>query len=204
MKRRVLIDMDGVVVDLLGSWLRLLERATGTRLSRSDIHTYYFPRTLDPELRRAAMDIVRDGLVFTRATPIPGGLEACRALDHEGFDVRFATMALTGSVCAAKVDWIRHHLGWGPDRVMLTHAKHWISAHYAVDDCPDYLRSFAEVRDASGGDWPRVIGFPHPYNRCELDLRDVCDLWAEPGIDDPEPTWDEIVRRITTDAKVRS
>lgn len=198
MKKRVILDLDGVVVDLLSSWFDLLYQKTGTRLRPEDITTYYFPKDLQLELEQAALEIVRGGRVFIRAKPIPGALYACRTLVREGFDVRFATMALTGAACAAKVDWVRYHLKWGADRIMLTHAKDWLSADYAVDDCPNYLRSFASKRDSTGPTETtlRVVGFPHPYNRSESDLPALCDFWAEPGIEKPEETWTRILDYI--------
>ena len=127
----VLIDLDGVIVDLHGYAYdlgRLQHEACrwnmeGCCLPGAVTHDHLFNET---EL-------------FLNAPPIDGALYGVVKLKKAGFDVRFVSTPWMSNPdsASAKVRWMQLFLGsWGVERLILTHDKTMIPGWVLIDDKP--------------------------------------------------------------------
>lgn len=173
------VDLDGVVVDLLGALREFLVRERGFDKERlGEPHSYDFWREWgvhDPEQsRQLHRDAVTAGRVFVAARPVPGAVEALRLLSDEDVHLRIVTHRFwiggTHKVAASDtVEWLDAHDV--PYRSICFIAdKGAVSADLYVDDSPGTV---SELR-GSGLD---AVLFDAPYNRASPHPR--VSGWAE-------------------------
>lgn len=141
---RILVDLDGVVVDLMGEAVKrgLFDHApckwnfTGCCTTRSD-------------------DDVFGGDIFATAKPILGAIHAVDALLALGLDVQFlsAPWPTNHQGCAHKYEWVERYFGVaGVKRLTLTHNKALVPGLVLVDDKPNLV-----------GPWQHVT-YPQAWN----------------------------------------
>ena len=109
---RILIDMDNVLVDFQSA---LVKRG--------------LPRDT-PDADNI------DGL-FAEMDPMPGALEAYRAMVSDGHDVFILSTAPwdNPSAWSDKLNWVKQHLGdVAQKRLILTHHKYLVSGDVLIDD----------------------------------------------------------------------
>ena len=109
---RIYVDMDNTLVDF-----------------RSALRKRGLPETMDN-----ADEI--EGL-FADMDPLPGALEAYRALVDRGHDVYILSTAPWGnpSAWSDKLQWVKEHLGLiAHKRLILTHHKHLLRGDLLIDD----------------------------------------------------------------------
>lgn len=113
MKRKIFLDMDGVVVDFDG---------------------YAKKHGL------TADQIKAEGYRYGHMEPMPGAIEGVRALLALGYDVFLATKPATGIAAgyAAKAQWVFDHLPELQRHLIITHDKGVLGAEWdvLVDDRP--------------------------------------------------------------------
>ena len=156
-KRRVLVDMDGVLVD----WDRGFLQAWGDRspVDRSD---YYMERCVPDACREAAEKLFCSEGFFRNLPPMKGGIAALREMVASGLDVSICTSPIVQSrYCAQeKWEWVREHLGDSfLSRVILTSDKTAVMGDILIDDKP-------KVTGKLIPSWSHII-FDAPYNRKE-------------------------------------
>ena len=157
-KRRVLVDMDGVLVD----WDRGFLDAWGDRspVDRSD---YYMERCVPAACHEAAEKLFCSKGFFRNLPPMEGGIAALREMVASGFDVSICTSPIIQSrYCAQeKWEWVREHLGDAfLPRLILTCDKTAVMGDVLIDDKP-------KVTGKSIPSWSHII-FDAPYNRQEV------------------------------------
>lgn len=143
--RRVFIDMDGVSVDFDG-----YRRAHGL--------------TVD--------DIKATPGAYARMAPMPGAIEAIRALIEMGYEVWFAAKPATciAHTYSDKASWVFEHVPELSHRIILTHNKGLLGGpnDTLIDDaldraaCEGFAGSIIEFNPAAGWDWPRIVHFLTP------------------------------------------
>lgn len=139
---RVLVDLDGVVVDLMGE----------------AVHRGLFDH---PPCRwdfqwcctTLSMDDVFSGDIFATAPPIRAALHGVTQLVRLGYDVHFvSTPWPTNHRSAAdKYEWVERY-GFPAEMLTLTHDKALIPADILIDDRPEL-----------SGPW-RHVTYPQPWN----------------------------------------
>ncbi|XP_058139316.1 5'(3')-deoxyribonucleotidase, mitochondrial [Dasypus novemcinctus] len=143
---RVLLDLDGVLADFEGGFLRkfrarfpelpfvALEERRGFWVSEQ------YGR-LRPELSEKAISIWESKNFFLDLEPLPGAVEAVKQMANlENTDVFICTSPIKMyKYCPyEKYAWVEKHLGPGfLDHVVLTRDKTLISADLLIDDRPD-------------------------------------------------------------------
>lgn len=134
----VLCDMDGVVVDLVKSWLRAYEWAGGEHLEPSDIFTYDFKAIVrDPALFHAQL---HGRAILATSEPlgdISGFKEMCAR-----FDVFIVTYV--GKDCgygfSDKLYWLGKYFPWfDKERVIFTKHKELVRGDVLIEDNPEML-----------------------------------------------------------------
>lgn len=134
-KRRIFIDMDGVLVDFDG---------------------YMGDTGLTAEQIKA------DGLHYMRMRPMPGAIEATQQLWADGWEVFIATKPPTARPAAAmaKTEWVLQHLPWLQRRLIITPDKGLLGCKHdvLVDDRPHKANCEAFPGElVVFADWPQAL-----------------------------------------------
>lgn len=188
----VLVDMDGILVDLVTPWLRSAHECcppSDRPLTVTDVIASYSGIERAPCGSHVYEHLTHD--LFRSLQPIPGALEGVRALEAAGHDVVAVTAsAKDPQTAAAKLAWAEEHLGWSRHRVIVAQRKELVRGDVFVDDAPANLQAY-------GVAWPRALRatIAYPYNVGADDGVARFDGWQE-----PERAWTGIVAAIAARA----
>lgn len=183
---RVLIDVDGVVADLMGGWANFFYDRTGEYLvpekslryhiAESEFHADLHRRF---DLDRQLVDFLSEPDVYQRYVhPIEGAVPAIDALVDAGrYQLGFVTATLkkAPSSYESKMRWLEDYWPGVPMLAVGAHEKHWVSGDYAIDDRYDTI-----IRWQDAG--VRSLLFRQPWNE------------APHGT--PTYNWKEILREL--------
>ena len=151
---RLLIDMDGVLCDLVGKWFAAYNAKYGDRLTLDQM-TEWGPHRYAREGKRVYKYLSKPGF-FRDLQPLPGAVDGMRELVQAGFDVVIVTAARRGH--QDKLAWIEKHLPFLPrHHVIFAHRKELVRGDIMFDDAPHHLENFAR----HGG---QPVAMAYPYN----------------------------------------
>ena len=164
-KKRILLDMDGILVDFFGPLFKEYRRRTGERVVMSQILGWDMSNYVGQG--NVLMDVFHKKGFFRNLLPNPGAIAAVRSLvemkDDNGeprFDVLIASYACTHHAAGEKIQWVDEHLPFlSSNNIFLCHRKEMIQGDCLVDDG---LHNAAGYKIA----WPKalVLGIAYPYN----------------------------------------
>ena len=182
-----LVDLDGIVANLLTPWVGWLNQTLQLGLEVRDILDYNVAANLPKEVRDRAHEFINLPGVFRSLAPLPGALRGLERLRANGHKLLIASAyGSTPESAADKLYWIRHHMPWVPRHdVYLCYAKERIKADFLIDDSPSNMTQYRRL-------WPeaKVLTIAYPYNHVP---EGVCNLRAE-SYEDTEMAWETIVR----------
>lgn len=168
----VLIDVDGVVADLVGAWLRVLKRTEGVMHSPSVVHEWSIGKALglpDHVAERVWNRLRRPG-AHHEIRPYPGAREAVLAL-AEVADLYFVTAPLRDAPtwCYDRYHWLRAHLGIERPQMVYTKHKHLIDGDVLIEDNADTAGRWAAERRERTNGYCGTTAFliDRPWNRGE-------------------------------------
>ncbi|XP_004776635.2 5'(3')-deoxyribonucleotidase, mitochondrial isoform X1 [Mustela nigripes] len=157
---RVLVDMDGVLADFEGGFLRKFRARFPDQpfIALEDRRGFWLSEQygrLQPGLSEKAISIWESENFFLDLEPLPGAVEAVKQMANlENTDVFICTSPMrTYKYCPyEKYAWVEKH--FGPDfldHVVLAADKTVVSADLLIDDRPDIT-----------GKWPAAGAEPNP------------------------------------------
>jgi 5'-nucleotidase len=174
----LLIDMDGVIADYYGQFVRIWRMRHPGRMivPAENLKGMYledsYPAQYENDIRRVNCSVG----FFEGMLPIKGAIAALnRILDEGEFDVFLCSTPDTGSFnhsCPSeKVRWVELLLGkrW-LKRIILTHDKTMVVGDFLIDDKPDIKGIFNPA-------WKQIV-FTHAYNK-HLTDHPRLDDWSE-------------------------
>ncbi len=157
-KLTILCDLDGIVADLLGEWIRRANELHGTdikleQVDRWDIHECV-------PMGHAIYKLLTPSL-FAAIKPVPGAVEALKSFHDAGHDVTIVTASASDpGTAAAKIAWVREYLPWMDRKdVFIGHKKHLIRGDVLIDDSPENILAYRKA-------WPdaQIVTIAYPYN----------------------------------------
>lgn len=169
---RILVDLDGIVVDLLGPWIREYNALYGDNLTLDQVDSWHLDECVKCTKEEMLAIIQRPGY-FDSLPPLPGAVAGVRALIAMGHDVKIATAPCGADSARAKLAWIeRYFPGTGS---FLCNDKHWIKADLIIDDKPETLEAF--------NGFTATIEYPYnshlPVSCLAADCMDTAAAWRE-------------------------
>ena len=180
---RILIDMDGVIADFDGEFLkRWRERYPDIFYVPLEERTAFYVKEQYPdELKPLVTEIVREPSFFRDMMPIDGGKEALTEMDSMGFEVFICTspLGVYKNCVLEKFEWVEQVLG--PDwvkRIVLTKDKTLIKADILIDDKPE-ITGVEKLPS-----WEHIL-YDRPYNK-EINKRRITwENWKDVIVPDP-------------------
>lgn len=163
----ILLDQDGVLADFEHALLRAW-RGTYPDIAPvayEDRRSFQIRADYPPELRRKLEAIYTAPGFIRNLPPVPGAIEAYRALLDMGMDVRICTSPLSQfeNCVAEKYLWVETHLGReATEKLILTRDKTLIKGDLLIDDNPNIV-------GAATPQWRQIL-YDAPYNREREDL----------------------------------
>lgn len=185
-KLTLLVDMDGIVADMLASFLALFNHEHGTRFTKADVHSWNLATCL--RTSQAEIDSYFDrSAFFLELAPLPGALVSLAELAARGHEIVFVTANWGPESAADKLRWLRLHF---PPRLAssyaLTTRKDRLRGDVLIDDAPHNIEAHARA-------WPgtKLVSIEYPYNAHVTGI----DLLA-PSFADTATAWDRIVHFV--------
>jgi 5'-nucleotidase len=165
MKPVLLIDMDGVIADYQGAFLRQYKARHPDRIHHepNTFDTFYIENHYPEDFKEDIFAITRGTGFFESILPMPGALGGLANIVQEGHFEPFLCTApdydYEDHNCASeKTRWVEKYLGnYWLDRLILTKDKTVINGQYLIDDKP------VITGVNSKPSWNRIV-FHHPYN----------------------------------------
>lgn len=157
MKPVLLLDMDGVVVNLLPRWLAEYHLISGEHIAIEEITEYHHEKFVS---HKQAWWYALEPALF-KAAPVPGALEAVTRLS-ELYDIYFVTYCSPQAPMAmiAKRYWLKTHLPWFDlDKVIYTKSKHLIKGDFLVEDSVEMMDNWCKHNLGGAG-----LLIKAPYN----------------------------------------
>ena len=174
---RILIDMDGVISDFDGEFLkRWRERHPDKMYVPIEEQTsFYIMDSYPEELHPLVRDIYVSPGFFRDMMPMEGGKAALMEMEQMGLEVFICTSPLSAyrNCVLEKFEWVDRELG--PDwvsRIVLTKDKTLVKADYIIDDKPE----ITGVESVPG--WEHIL-YDRPYNRGGNKKRLTWENWRQ-------------------------
>ena len=160
MKKRVLVDMDSILADILIPWLRYLNEEHGEDMTVEKVVSWNMHENA-PKAGLKAYDVFKREGFFRNLPEIPGAIEGVKSFVDAGHDVFVVTAAETSVSFKEKVEWFHQHLPFlGKRRLIIMHEKHLLPADVLIDDAPHNAEAYHnEHPDAF------ITTLKYPYNR---------------------------------------
>lgn len=189
MSRRITCDLDSIVFDLCTPWFGEYNRRNGDDLEMSRVtkwETHLFTKA-----GKAIYDVLKEPGFFRTLKPLPGAVEALRAI-HEAkgadgkpmYELRLVSAATHPNALTDKAYSCAEHLPFIPfSRLGLFEDKHNYDCDFIIDDSPHQIRAMAEKQPHAA-----VLTIAYPYNE---EVAELCHLRAE-GWQDTAHAWKQI------------
>lgn len=170
---RVLIDVDGVVADLMGGFEHFIRERHGLELYPREITTFHIVKSPAHEWLHAKIDLdtqLADFLAhpncYGHVDVIDGSQIVIDGFLKQGFEIAFITATLKESPesYAPKFRWLAKHFPGVPVISCPSGQKHWLKADFGIDDRFDTCQ-----RWSSAGTTPLL--FRQPWNEAPEGVR---------------------------------
>lgn len=183
---RVLIDVDGVVADMMDGFEAFLWETTGELLQPNLSTTHHITESPNHAEMHARIDLNRQLDLFLSLPDVyqeyvalvPGAKESIDRLYSAGHEIGFVTATLwTAPVSyVSKLRWLNEHFPGIPMLSVGSREKHWVSGHFAIDDRFDTCERWLDA-----GVTPLL--FRRPWNGAPLgtktyDWKEITDEFA--------------------------
>jgi 5'(3')-deoxyribonucleotidase len=143
MKSPILVDMDQILVDMVGTWLEKYNKKTGETVTSDQIRDYDVGKIVkDYDL---LYDILGEPGFFFDPPPIPGAVKYFQKMIDDGMDIAIVTQLprRAGSAARDKRRWFgKFFPAFDLSSVIFTHRKYLVRGALLFDDSPDHLVSW--------------------------------------------------------------
>jgi len=174
---RILIDMDGVISDFDGEFLKRWRERYPDKVyvPMEERKSFYVKDSYPEELHPLVSEILLEAGFFRDMMPMAGAKDALMEMEQMGLELFICTSPLSvyKNCVLEKFEWVDRELGtnW-VDRIVLTKDKTLIKADYIIDDK-------AEITGVeSVPSWEHII-YDRPYNKEGNKKRLTWENWKQ-------------------------
>lgn len=185
---RILVDMDGICVNLYDSWFEAYNRDWHDNLTIDRVQGWNVHEYVQLECGTKIYDILHRPGFFDYLPALPGAVNSITELVGRGHDVRFATASPSADAARGKIEWVRRefkHLNFGVKHVLQLHDKQWLKADMLIDDKPETIEEWGRAGRT-------VMAIRWPYNEW---AKEFATVYAQ-DYKDTEAAWQTIMKAI--------
>ena len=185
-KLDIVVDMDGIICDLLTPWLAAYNKVYNDSLSIADCDDWWIENCVKPECGRNIYNFLTPNM-FDDLLPIPGAIEAIKALKEAEHTIVILTSTVIPEVAAAKMRWVQKHTNIPLQDMFIGYRKSMVKADVFLDDSNVNHKKIREYHPEA-----TILSIAYPYNSCSESIVDLNAAdWS-----DPERAWNQIVEYI--------
>lgn len=183
----ILCDADAIAADLLGKWLIWYNAKYNDNLTIEHITEWDLHKFVKKECGYKIYDFIDTGDAYRDLDPLPGAVEAIKALDKAGHNV---VMVSAGSkhpdTAGHKLEWFKRVLGFSRKKCIIGHQKELIRGDVFIDDSPPNIQKYRAA-------WPNtpIMTIAYPYNES---VKDIC--WRADSYKDTLSAWTTMMHWI--------
>lgn len=167
-KKRLVVDQDGVLVDLVSEWVRRYNYDYNDTLSPSDIVAWNWCHLVKDSCGKKIYNYLDDPELFASLPVIENSQEILLELSHT-YEIFVCTSPFNINNVLPKHQHILKHFSFiNPDNIVFTRNKSILHADYLVDDKPANLLNFIGKK----------LLFSAPHNKDENRFQRLND-WLE-------------------------
>lgn len=200
-------DMDGILVDLMGTFLPRVESRfsavlEGNRVTMADLKVWDVSKAAPLQAAGVPRNVVNamfhEPGLFEASKPISGALGTLAVLRHMGHRIRILTAtphAVDDEVRLEKLRWLARHLPWmtvGDVIFAAAAEKANVPGDVLIDDRPDTLLAYQEKNPGA-----LVVGIEYPYNQYISEQMTLAKCYRRTS-----EAWDTILELIDRHARV--
>jgi 5'-nucleotidase len=170
--KTILIDLDGIVVNLHRPWLAIYNELYHDTLTEEAWTDW---EVSSAKNRHGFFKVLDSPGMFLLPDPIPGAIKGIGELIALKHNV-YILSAATGNPLTDKSKWISRWMPWfDHKKVIFTHAKHLVKGDVLFDDGPHNILSYRAA-------WPtsHIATIEYPYNTAALKSAVVLGHWKDP------------------------
>lgn len=151
----ILVDMDDVMVDLVGHWVKTLNKKYGTNVKSTDIIDWQFSKFFPDITSEQVYEVLTQKNFWKNIEPIEQAQQYLKMMHNEGYQIYVCTSTHWKNV-KFKVKYVLNKyfdfLSW--ENVIITARKQLIKADFLIDD---------GIHNLKGGDYEKLL-FSKPHN----------------------------------------
>ena len=152
------MDVDDVLIDLVGTWMKYYNRDFNDNVTKFDIKEWNIAKAVKPEAKEAIYDYIHDGKIFTQSPLIKGATEGVRLIKEAGYRVVYVT---AGDSKNAKEERLKKEGFLTDDRdFVAAKDKTLIRGDYMLDDSMDNIKSFKGKGWLMTRPWNKAYNYP--------------------------------------------
>jgi 5'-nucleotidase len=145
-RKRIGVDMDGVVADLHSEWLKRYNYDYNDNLKSEDVTMWNWHKLTHPNCQEKIYEYLDDPGLFENLPVIKGSQEVIEELSRS-FDIYFITSPFNLNNIAPKYRWLKKNFGFiAEDRYIFTRDKSVFYGDYLIDDKPSNLVGFQGIK----------------------------------------------------------
>lgn len=158
MRRILCIDMDSVIVDLMGEWYRRYNRDYQDDLTVDRVFSWNAQSYVKVECGEKIYEYLNEPGLFSGLQPLPHAIEVLERLS-ERYDIIIVTSPPSPYAYKEKEEWVQRYLSFiGRENLIFTHRKDLIQGELLFDDAPHNLQAFLNTGRIA-------VAMDYPYNR---------------------------------------
>lgn len=186
----ILLDLDGMVVDLEGEIIRRHNDRHGTSCAKVDVQYDDDGEGKLPDLEgnlHVLADWLHEPNMFRRLSPLPGAQDAVDALQQMGNLYIASSPSRNDDSASDKIRWVKEYLGLDRKKVILLKPKWLLRGKVFLEDWPNNLRKFRKTNPTA---FLGTIAYPHNEK-----VKELVNVRAE-GHLDTLVAWQRIVSAV--------
>lgn len=192
---RILIDVDGVMLNTQEALLTRLNHRYGTRYTLDNVTNYHWFENVYKDINPWA-ELEDEDFWYEEVSLIDGAEDAVNYFIDRGHEVYFVTAShVCNPALDAKMFCLKTHMGftekWLDNHVIITQHKELIEGNVLIDDCPENIHKWRDTRFFYNNH-ARAILFGQPWNENQDNSQDdtLYPLF-------PHKRWEEIKDIVT-------
>lgn len=164
MRKKVVLDVDGILADFCGAAAATMTRVSGRLVLPHHIDRWEVTDVLDDDGHKAESKLAFQSRGFCSSIdPYPGAAEAVRSIS-EVADVVYATAPMHKNEhwIRERIEWLERVVGADPKSVVFTYQKHLVSGACILEDSGPNADLWASAHPSGV-----AMIWDRPYNRHE-------------------------------------